>query len=130
MLDEGLITKLCEEIELRFEALAKSEAPEEPQPRGRLYHYTTADGLLGIIQTGQVWATNILYLNDASELSDARAIVQNELFDSPLKLGENAAAIQIDRNLLNLLEAEQWTKARGRAEEISADQPDRQGDGA
>lgn len=32
-----------------------------------LYHYTTREGLNGILSTGGVWATNIRFLNDASE---------------------------------------------------------------
>jgi len=31
-----------------------------------VYHYTSMNGLLGIIE-GYIWATNILYLNDISE---------------------------------------------------------------
>jgi Protein of unknown function (DUF2971) len=34
-----------------------------------LWHYTTAAGLHGILKTQQLWATNILYLNDAEELT-------------------------------------------------------------
>jgi hypothetical protein len=33
-----------------------------------LYHYTDAHGLLGILQTHDLWATNVLYLNDAKEV--------------------------------------------------------------
>jgi hypothetical protein len=33
-----------------------------------LYHYTGAPGLLGILQTHELWATNALYLNDAKEV--------------------------------------------------------------
>ncbi len=32
-----------------------------------LYHYTTAEGLIGIVKTRRIWATNILYLNDTEE---------------------------------------------------------------
>ncbi|MFO1205708.1 MAG: hypothetical protein U1E63_08295 [Burkholderiales bacterium] len=32
-----------------------------------LYHYTTAEGLKGIVESQQLWATNIAYLNDAEE---------------------------------------------------------------
>ena len=32
-----------------------------------LYHYTSMNGLLGIAETGHIWATDIRYLNDASE---------------------------------------------------------------
>jgi hypothetical protein len=33
-----------------------------------LYHYTTAEGLISIVQHHELWATNIFYLNDRSEL--------------------------------------------------------------
>jgi len=33
-----------------------------------MYHYTTQDGLLGILTEGSLWATKIHYMNDASEL--------------------------------------------------------------
>lgn len=32
-----------------------------------LWHYTTASGLKGILETQQLWATNVFYLNDAEE---------------------------------------------------------------
>jgi hypothetical protein len=32
-----------------------------------LYHYTSQDGLLGIISSASLWATNISYMNDATE---------------------------------------------------------------
>ena len=34
----------------------------------RLYHYTTADGLHSMLQSGHVWATDCFYLNDPNEL--------------------------------------------------------------
>lgn len=34
---------------------------------GLRYHYTDAQGLLGIIQNGRLWATDIRFLNDPSE---------------------------------------------------------------
>jgi Protein of unknown function (DUF2971) len=47
-----------------------------------LYHYTNAAGLLGIIENNKIWATHINYLNDASELSYARQLVDNILAQS------------------------------------------------
>jgi len=32
-----------------------------------LYHYTTQQGLLGILQSETLWLTNLRYLNDSSE---------------------------------------------------------------
>ncbi|KZL01086.1 MULTISPECIES: DUF2971 domain-containing protein [unclassified Pseudovibrio] len=34
-----------------------------------IYHYTNSDGLLGIIQNKEIWATNVKFLNDSSELT-------------------------------------------------------------
>jgi Protein of unknown function (DUF2971) len=33
-----------------------------------LYHYTAADGLLGMLQSHQIWTTNVRFMNDRSEL--------------------------------------------------------------
>jgi hypothetical protein len=40
-------------------------------PKGLLYHYTTLEGLLGIVKSEAIRATHIRYLNDASELDNA-----------------------------------------------------------
>lgn len=32
-----------------------------------LYHYTTSDGFIGIVDSGSIWATNYHYLNDSLE---------------------------------------------------------------
>jgi hypothetical protein len=36
-------------------------------PPKTLYHYTTQDGLLGIVRAGELWATNVQYMNDTRE---------------------------------------------------------------
>jgi hypothetical protein len=54
-----------------------------------LYHYTTAQGLLGILESGSLWATNSRFLNDPSEIEYAtrlfRKITEEEFgeFDNP-----------------------------------------------
>ena len=53
-------------------------ATTRPVP-SRLYHYTNAGGLLGIIEHNKLWATHIDYLNDASELRYARGLVEAAL---------------------------------------------------
>lgn len=44
-----------------------------------LYHYTTADGLLGICKENALWATKIHYLNDSSELVEPLNIASKYL---------------------------------------------------
>jgi hypothetical protein len=40
-----------------------------------LYHYTDARGLLGIVQSLQLWASNAAFLNDATELTYIREVL-------------------------------------------------------
>jgi hypothetical protein len=50
-----------------------------PKPADFVYHYTNTSGLLGIISTGRLWATDIEFMNDAEELAYARATVLDDL---------------------------------------------------
>jgi hypothetical protein len=91
-----LIENACPEIDSRFQALSKSEAAADDQTPDCLYHYTSAEGLLGIIQSGELWATNVLYLNDASELFDANDVLRSELESQPARLRDaNAQYMQL-----------------------------------
>lgn len=47
-----------------------------------LYHYTSLEGFLGIIETKSIWATNILYLNDASEMNYSKDLIKKEIHQS------------------------------------------------
>lgn len=42
-------------------------ANEKTQYRGEIYHYTSANGLKGIIESKKLWFTNAKFLNDYSE---------------------------------------------------------------
>lgn len=46
------------------------------RPAGRLYHYTTQAGLLGIVTSRQIWATGIQYLNDTTEYGYAIELIR------------------------------------------------------
>ena len=39
-----------------------------PYEAPTIYHYTDPNGLIGIVSEGQLWATDIRYLNDSSEI--------------------------------------------------------------
>jgi len=45
----------------------------------RLYHYTTLEGLTGILGSTGLWASDVRFVNDASELSYASALIGNEV---------------------------------------------------
>jgi hypothetical protein len=48
-------------------------------PPDHLYHYTGQIGLLGIVESAELWATKIQYMNDATEFGRALAIARQEL---------------------------------------------------
>lgn len=50
----------------------------EPPP-DVLFHYTSHAGLLGLVAHKQMWASNIAYMNDASEFSYGEGIVREVL---------------------------------------------------
>jgi Protein of unknown function (DUF2971) len=52
-----------------------------------LFHYTSLEGLLGILESKSIWATNILYLNDVSELSYALGLLKEQIRNIQKGLG-------------------------------------------
>ena len=48
--------------------LLRREGPDSPPKL--LHHYTTAEGVIGILRSEELWATNVLYLNDSEEIED------------------------------------------------------------
>jgi hypothetical protein len=58
----------------------KSLFEKEPSSM-TLYHYTTQTGLCGIIDNEQLWATNVLYVNDNKELTYSFDLILNIISD-------------------------------------------------
>lgn len=54
-----------------------------------LYHYTSVEGLLGIVQKMQLWATHTSFLNDSQELELALAMVEG-IFNERSKVFKDA----------------------------------------
>ncbi|PID71994.1 MAG: hypothetical protein CSB34_04605 [Desulfobulbus propionicus] len=48
-------------------------------PEGLLYHYTTLTGLLGIVGTTRLWASDIRYMNDSAELKHSADLIRQEV---------------------------------------------------
>jgi hypothetical protein len=45
------------------------------QPPDMVFHYTTAAGLLGIVKGNRLWASDVLYMNDATEVEYGRQLI-------------------------------------------------------
>ena len=48
-------------------------------PQGVLYHYTTFTGLLGIVRSRTIWASDIRYMNDSAELRHTADLIGTEI---------------------------------------------------
>jgi hypothetical protein len=48
-------------------------------PQGVLYHYTTFTGLLGIVKSRALWASDIRYMNDSAELRHTADLISVEV---------------------------------------------------
>ena len=49
------------------------------QPEDTLYHYTSLSGVLGILGSGVLWASDIRYMNDSAELRHTADLVKREV---------------------------------------------------
>jgi hypothetical protein len=45
-----------------------------------IFHYTNLEALCGILQTGQLWATHIKFMNDSDELTHGRDLLLSAVF--------------------------------------------------
>jgi Protein of unknown function (DUF2971) len=48
-------------------------------PRETLYHYTTFTGLVGIVNSQMLWASDIRYMNDSAELKHSVDLIRMEI---------------------------------------------------
>jgi hypothetical protein len=53
----------------------------ESAPPGTLFHYTSAQGLAGIIESGEIWATDLGYMNDRMEQEYGIALLREAMLE-------------------------------------------------
>ena len=53
----------------------------ENEPKATLYHYTSLQGLMGIIESRKLRASDVRYMNDSTELTYALNLLQNAIND-------------------------------------------------
>jgi hypothetical protein len=68
---------------------------DDDQSSNLLYHYTTTQGLIGILESDCLWATDVRFLSDASEASYGREVAVEAL-------GVAIEAAQNEQRLLSL----------------------------
>jgi hypothetical protein len=74
----------------------------QKKPPKLLYHYTTQEGLIGIIEKRSIWASKIQYLNDTQEFKLAINLARDSL--KKLKYSKNSMKSKIDEMIEDLEE--------------------------
>lgn len=67
------------------------------RPTTTIFHYTSPSGLLGIIESKSIWATNLHYLNDRAEFVHAIHTAELELQHARKKVTSTTEAAFLDR---------------------------------
>ena len=92
----------------KYETLRKLiQAFSEPY-EGTVYHYTSADGISGIIDKHEIWMSNTTFMNDTTELKALR----------------NATDILMDNDFTNDAVRERWHKMVDRTRTDEMIEPD------
>ncbi|CAM3915745.1 hypothetical protein VA7868_03325 [Vibrio aerogenes CECT 7868] len=63
-------------------------------PRSTLYHYTTLGGLLGIVQSKVLWASDVRYMNDAAELHHTLGLLKQTIQERIQRGDEQAGLLK------------------------------------
>lgn len=83
------------------EQLSLIHRPANSSTPSQLWHYTNAEGLIGILQSGELWSTHVSCLNDQMELRYARRL----LLDKIIELS-NSVVHSEEIRFLNILKSE------------------------
>lgn len=70
------------------------------RPKGVLYHYTSLDGMDGIVKTKSLWATDLRYFNDAAEMRHTAELVRSEIARRIEQEGSNQRLLEQFREWL------------------------------
>jgi hypothetical protein len=73
LMSQDAWTRLDEVARALIDRSGQSDSPDE------LFHYTSPEGLIGIIGSRSLWASDMLCLNDSSEATYAHGLIQDAL---------------------------------------------------
>ena len=74
--------------------LSKLVLPDSAALPAAFYHYTTLDGLLGIVHTRSIWATDVRYLNDEREFQYALDLLTQAVNEVDQVPGVDSSVLQ------------------------------------
>lgn len=75
---------------------------KDGDPAEALYHYTSLDGLKGILKTRRLWSTDYRYLNDPSEIKHGKKII-SDFFEGKFSQIQDKKLVKKFRYCLDML---------------------------
>jgi len=72
-------------------------------PPSHVYHYTNSRGLIGILESKKIWATNIRFLNDINEVIEATKTAK-EILNEKLEASEDERMRHLFKSMLDNIE--------------------------
>src|SRR5262245_41955776 len=101
--DTQSLRRRLEPLEQEFGAVCNAENQKLSKALPRvLYHYTKANGFMGIMSDRHVWAYDIRYANDASEITYGMKLIEeviSELQSDANELGGLTQQIEFRMNM-------------------------------
>lgn len=82
------------EISALRDELVTAWMQEQGEAPAQIFHYTTSRGLRGILTSHQLWATDIAYMNDATEMAYGLALIAKHVARA------NTGATEVEREFL------------------------------
>jgi len=94
----------CEDVKRQLDGLYRSLRDGGADPPQHLYHYTSAEGLLGITTREVLWASHADFLNDSSEPGYAMRIIEASFQEVVCNLSPGSIAARSLKNYWKELE--------------------------
>ena len=81
------------------DVIAKSRNGLQTEVPELLFHYTTASGMRGILDSSRLWATNYRFLNDASEVTHSASLFESLIQERLAKAQNDVVSEFLTRTL-------------------------------
>lgn len=85
---------------------------QRQQPETPFFHYTTRQGLIGILETASIWGTEYRKLNDTAELTEGESAIDAELEAISSEYADTTARGSVCRQVLDARRSYRMTDPR------------------
>jgi|GEM_PF-3795445 len=99
MENECDLSELINDFEKRCKRI--HDEREEQREKNPIYHYTTYEGIKGILETRRLYHTDYRYFNDPTEIKYGQGIIIETLLESDIDIEHKKLLIQVLNDFFN-----------------------------